>query len=430
MIVLLMCIISADTIGFYTDPVMYKTSIKLHDTTTNTITTQDFFYLEFNCEIPYAELHYQSAENIIFSNVIIPFKIVDQSKPDSLVDTLYRQFTIPSFSYAAKQQVSFLVQFGTYLPEGRFKYTLEMLSGDTKGTSEAIIDVNKDNFVMSDILLSSEITVDSTGDYLRKGDLRVIPRPSRSFDQRFANLCFYYELYDVASRSDTVAATYQILDNTGKTVRQVSRQIAKKFVSQAVNCGINIQGIEAGDYKLVITIADDSSHTLAQKEASFSISKPQRQQVSYEGMPYYHEVEYFLSANQYKEFKKMPKEGQKLFLDRFWQQHDYYAIVARFEYANEHYRFGGTEGYKTDRGRIYIKYGEPEEIDRPLALQHQEQRPYEHWQYSNGDQFIFVDTRGINQYLLVWTNAVDERSQPTMYKYLPSEKVEALGIIR
>jgi|GEM_PF-701353 len=430
MIALFLCIVSADTIGFYTDPVMYKTSIKLEDTTTNTITTEDFFYLEFNCEIPYGELHYQSAENIIFSNVIIPFKIVDQSKPDSLVDTLYRQFTIPSFSYAAKQQVSFLVQFGTYLPEGRFKYTLEMLSGDKKGVAEAIIEVIRDNFTMSDILLSSEIAVDTTGDYLRKGDLRVIPRPSHSFDQRFTNLCFYYELYDMGSHSDTVAATYQIMDRSEKIVRQVSRQIEKRFMSQAVNCGISIQGIEAGDYKLIVTITDDESQTLAQKETPFSIFQPQRQQVSYEGMPYYREIEYFVSKGQYKEFKKMPEQGQKLFLDRFWQQHDYYAIVTRFEYANEHYRFGDTQGYRTDRGRIYVKYGEPEEIDRPLALQHQEQRPYEHWQYSNGEQFIFVDTRGINEYLLVWTNAIDERSQPTLYKYLPTDKVESLGIIR
>jgi GWxTD domain-containing protein len=430
MIALLLCIVSADNIGFYTDPVVYKTSIGLEDTTTNKVTIKDFFYVEFNCEIPYGELHYQSAENIVFANVVIPFKIVDQSRPDSLVDTLYRQFTIPSFSYAAKQQVSFLVQFGTYLPEGRFKYTLEMLSGDKKGLSEAVIEIKKDNYTMSDILLSSEISIDTLGDYLRKGDLRVIPRPSHSFDQRFKNLCFYYELYDLPPGSDTLAATYSIMDSEGKIIRKISRQLIKTYASQAVNCGLSIQGIEAGDYKLVVTIADDKSETLVQKETPFNIARPQRQQISYEGMPYYRDIEYFLSTGQYKEFKKMPEEGQKMFLDRFWQTHDYYTIAARFEYANEHYKFGNKMGCKTDRGRIYIKYGEPDEIDRPLALQHEEQRPYEHWQYVNGDQFIFVDTRGINDYLLVWTNALDERSQPTLYKYLPSEKVESLGITR
>jgi GWxTD domain-containing protein len=430
MITLLLFLVSADTIEFYTDPIIYKTSIKLEDTTTHTFTTQDFFYAEFNCEIPYQELHYQSAENMIFANVVIPFKVVDQNRPDSLIDTLYRQFTIPSFSYAAKQQISFLVQFGTYLPEGDFRYALEMLSGEKKGINEAILQIRKENYAMSDILLSSEITIDTLGDYLRKGNLRVIPRPSGSFDQRFKNLCFYYELYDAASHSDTLFAEYTIVDKNGKIVRKVSRPIKKVYLAQSVNCGINIENIESGEYKLVVTIADAESAVLAQKEAPFRIARAERESVSYEGMPYYREIEFFLSPAQYKEFKNLPEAGKKMFLDKFWRTYDYYTITARFEYAHEHYRYGDTPGHKTDRGRIYVKYGEPDEIERPSPMLRQEQRPYELWQYSNGEQFIFVDTRGVSEYLLVWTNAIDERSQPTLYKYLPDEKVESLGIIR
>jgi GWxTD domain-containing protein len=430
MIVLLVFLVSTDTIQFYTDPVIYKTNVKLEDTTTHTFTVQDFYYVEFNCEVPYQELHYQSAENIIFANVIIPFKLIDQGRPDSLVDTLYRQFTIPSFSYAAKQQVSFLVQFGTYVPEGTFRYVLEMLSGEKTGMTDSVLEIKKENYAISDILLSSEITIDTLGDYLRKGDLRIIPRPSGTFDQRFKNLCFYYELYDVTSPSDTLYAEYTVLDKNGDIARKVSRSIEKVFSAQSANCGINIENIEAGEYKLVVTIADDARAVVAQKEALFRIARPQKQAVSYEGMPYYQEIEPFLSPAQYREFRNLPEEGKKMFLERFWRTYDYNTIAARFDYADIHYRFGNTPGHKTDRGRIYVKYGEPDEIELPTPLQHQEQRPYEHWHYLNGEQFIFVDTRGINEYLLVWTNAIDERSQPTLYKYLPDEKVESLGIIR
>ncbi|MGD8979289.1 MAG: GWxTD domain-containing protein [candidate division WOR-3 bacterium] len=430
MIPLLLLLVATDGIEFYNDPIIYKTSIKLEDTITHTFTTQDFYYIEFNCEIPYQELHYQSAEDIIFTNVVIPFKIIDQSRPDSLVDTLYRQFTIPSFSQAAKQQISFLVQFGTYLPEGDFRYKLEMLSGEKRGVDEAVLEIRHEDYPMSDILLSSEITVDTTGDYLRKGNLRVVPRPSRIFDQRFKNLCFYYELYDIASAPDTIHAEYTVIDQDDSVVRKVTRTIEKVHLAQAVNCGINIENIASGKYRLVVKIADMDLNILAEKEIPFQIARAERHEVSFEGMPYYHEIELFLSAAQYREFKNLPEEGQKMFLDRFWRTYDYHTIAARFEYVNKHYRFGDTPGHKTDRGRIYVKYGEPDEIERPTPLQHQEQRPYEHWQYLNGEQFIFVDTRGINEYILVWTNALDERSQPTLYKYLPAEKVESLGIIR
>ena len=424
MIGFLLCLVSADMIEFYTDPVIYKTTIKLEDTVAQTSTTEDFFYVEFNCEIPYQELHYQSAENIIFSNAIIPFKIVDQNRPDSLIDTLYRQFTIPSFSHAAKQQVSFLVQFGTYLSEGTFDYAIEILSGDKKGTHEAVLEIKPEDYTMSDILLSSEISLDTLGDYLRKGNLKVVPRPSHSFDQRFNNLCFYYELYDLPSRSDSLYALYEVIDNEGRTVRKVSRAMEKLFHAQSVNCGINIQSFQSGEYRLLVTITDDGTTVLAKRETAFTIAKTQRQAVSYEGLPYYREIEYFLSPKQYKEFLNLPEEGKKAFLDRFWRTYDYFAIAERFDYVNDHYKFGDTPGYKTDRGRIYVKYGEPDQIEKPLPLQHQEQRPYEHWQYPNGEQFIFVDTRGINDYILVWTNCLEERSQPTLYKYLPDELMD------
>lgn len=427
MITLLIILLSASNIEFFTDPVIYKTTIEIEDTVAQTTATQDVFYVEFNCEIPYDELHYQSAENIIFTNVIMPFKVLDLQHPDSLVDTVYRQFTLPSFSYAAKQQVSFVVQFGTYLPEGKFKYQIEVLSGEKRGTAEAVLEIDKEDYGMSDILLASEIAVDTVGDYLIKGNLRVIPRPSRSYDMRFKNLCFYYELYEITPEADTLTATYQVLDSEGKTYRKISRSIEKLFPAQAMNCGINIESFDPGAYSLVVTISDDRSNVVAQKQVAFTITRPQRKKISYEGMPYYDQVQYFLSSSAYREFQSLPDEGKKLFLDRFWQTYNYYEIADRFEYANQHYRHGDTPGNQTDRGRIYIKYGPPDEIDLPLPMELEESRPYEHWQYPNGDQFIFVDIHGTNDYVLVWTDALDERSQPTLYRYLPPDKA---GLVR
>jgi GWxTD domain-containing protein len=422
MIISICLLIATSGIEFHTDPVVYRTTLEIEDTINHTIETEEIFYAEFNCEIPYQELDYESAEDIIYANVIIPFKIRDLTRLDSLVDTLYRQFTLPSFSYAAKQRVSFIVQFGTYLTEGTFNYFIEILSGDKRGISEAALEITDEDYGMSDILLSSEITVDTAGTYLKKGNLRVIPRPSHSFDERFENLCFYYELYDVVPTYDTVTATYLILNREGKIVRKISRPIDKIFPSQAANCGFNVLGFEPGEYDLLISIEDDESNVLAQKETRFKISRAQRMEVSYEGMPYYDEIEYLVGHHAYDEFKHLPEEGKKRFLDKFWQKYDYYEIAERFEYADEQYRYGGKPGSKTDRGRIYIKRGEPDQIDRPQPLQLQESRPYEHWQYLNGDDYIFVDIAGTNNYVLVWTNDLDEQSQPTLYKYLPPEK--------
>ncbi|MBE0431838.1 GWxTD domain-containing protein [candidate division WOR-3 bacterium] len=142
-------------------------------------------------------------------------------------------------------------------------------------------------------------------------------------------------------------------------------------------------------------------------------------------MPFYDEIEYFLDPRDYNKFKQLPGDGKKAYLERFWRTHNYNEIAERFEYADEHYRLGDTPGRKTDRGRIHVKYGQPDEIEFPLPLQLHESKPYEHWQYVNGQQFVFVDIRGVNDYVLVWTNAIGERSQPTLYKYLPPGIIDA-----
>lgn len=422
---LLALLLSAGDIRFFADPVVYREHIELEDTVEHTLTTEEVYYIEFNCEIPYQELQYQSAEKIIYANAVMPFALIDLDHADSLIDTLYRQFTIPSFSYAAKEQLSFLVQFGTYATEGRFKYRIELLSGAKRGISEDELEITRERYTLSDINLASEITIDTAGDNLRKGNLRVIPRPSRLFDSRFRHLFFYYEIYDITPDNDTLTAVYTVTDGEGKTIRKVTRKIEKAFTSQAVDCGIDIQNIPAGEYRLAVAIEDNHANPIAEKATWFRIADTKQREVSFEGMPFYDEIEYFLDPRDYNKFKQLPGDGKKAYLERFWRTHNYNEIAERFEYADEHYRLGDTPGRKTDRGRIHVKYGQPDEIEFPLPLQLHESKPYEHWQYVNGQQFVFVDIRGVNDYVLVWTNAIGERSQPTLYKYLPPGIIDA-----
>jgi hypothetical protein len=60
------------------------------------------------------------------------------------------------------------------------------------------------------------------------------------------------------------------------------------------------------------------------------------------------------------------------------------------------------DGWKTDRGRVYILYGEPDEIRRYPSTQNS--RPYETWLYrqlENGVEFDFIDRSGFGDYVLV-----------------------------
>ncbi len=407
------------SLNFYVDPVVYRTSVIFQDSSLST--RGELFYLEFNCAIPYQELAYEEIDSTITAKSRIHFKLINLQKTDSLIDTLSRQFVIPSFSQAARERLKFIVQFGLYIPEGEYEYSITITSGAASGFVKRAIAVERENYKISDLLLASEITRDTTGDYLTKGNLRIVPLPNHLFEGHKKNLYVYYEVYDIIPDTTELQITYLILNAEGKPIRKISRRLEKKYPTQAVNFGINIESIPDGHYLFQIVVFDSSSNSLTKKEVPFAIKRPAKREIAIEDLPYYQEIEYFVTPREYKYFTSLNEEGKALYLKKFWERHNYAEIAPRFEYADAHYSEGTRPGFKTDRGRIYIKFGIPDEIEKS-TVGDEESRPFEHWQYYNGLEFIFVDIRGTGEFTLIWTNAPDEKNQPTLYNYLPSSK--------
>jgi GWxTD domain-containing protein len=406
----LILFLAVEDIKFYCDPVVYRSSLA------------GAYYVEFNCDIPHQELHYETTADTIAAQATIIFKLLDITRRDSLLDTLYRRFTVPSFAQATREQMSFIVQFGLHVPDGDFGYTIEILSGEKRGMISRELKVTPADYGMSDILLARSIAFDTVESYLRKGNLLVVPQPSHIFNDRYKNLFVYYELYELAA-GDSVRLSYTIVDSTGKVIRRVPRTREYSGPKASVNFGLDIQSLTHGQYRLVVEVGDPGTDGWRHKEITFFIEKAVSREATMVALPYYQEIEYFISSEEYASFRKLPEEGRAIFLEKFWKTHDYTMIAERFDHVKDLYREGDKPGYRTDRGRIYIKYGEPDEIERS-TMEYYEARPYEHWHYFSGAQFFFLDIRGTNEYTLVWTNVSGEQSQPTLYKYLPSNKLD------
>ena len=78
-----------------------------------------------------------------------------------------------------------------------------------------------------------------------------------------------------------------------------------------------------------------------------------------------------------------------------------------------------VEGWQTDRGRVYILYGEPDQYERrPVGAS---ENPYEIWYYNDlqgGVEFDFVDMTGFGDYKLVNSTMRDELSDPNWRNYI------------
>ena len=85
------------------------------------------------------------------------------------------------------------------------------------------------------------------------------------------------------------------------------------------------------------------------------------------------EVPYIITDDERAAFKKLSTDDEReQFVEQFWERRnpnpgspenefkeEYYRRIA---YTNEHYA-SGIPGWKTDRGRIYIMYGPPDEVE-------------------------------------------------------------------
>lgn len=388
------------------------------------IAERGYFYLEFEIEIPYQELTYREENNLILADIRLVFKLASQERPDSLTDTLFYRYSIPSFAEAVRQEPTFTDQFGLFIPAGRYEYEITITSGNNTGAIRVPYEINAGDYEhASGLLVASRITADTTGGYFNKGGLKVYPRPCKIFNDLNPNLFAYLELYDLKAR--TIHISYEILNRTGRVLRRAPQLVQPQSDYQSVNFGFNTLGIAAGDYRFQATIADSAAGMFITRSTEVQIARKESRPVTFEGQPYYEEIEYFVSERKYREFQKMNPEGRALFLKKIWQELDYPIIARRFEDADSMFREGRLAGHKTDRGRIYVKFGPPDEVKR-MTMEQKESRPFEHWVYYNGTHFVFVDIRSTHEYTLVWTNERQEKKQPSLYKFLPDNIYQAI----
>ncbi len=137
------------------------------------------------------------------------------------------------------------------------------------------------------------------------------------------------------------------------------------------------------------------------------------------------DVVYIITDEEKRAFKQLKTdEERQSFVEQFWLRRDPTPDTEENEYKEEHYRriayandhyASGIPGWKTDRGRIYIAYGAPDEIDshpsggsyeRPIEEGGGETStyPFEDWRYRYidgvGTNVIieFVDTTMSGEY--------------------------------
>ena len=293
--------------------------------------------------------------------------------------------------------------------------------------------------VLSDVELASSIRQGTKGGLFYKNTLDVIPNVGGVYteDQK---VYFYSEAYNLLGGGDTsdYYLRSNVYDAVGKEI--MSRERPKKRVSEStvIVDQFAVKSMRTGTYTLVLSLLDSGRTARSSSGRKFfvynptlgvdssllasSTSLPMPQYMSMDESELDREFDwtrYTAIDDEKSQYGKLGKtkdaktpadvkaivDAKRKFLSDFWRHREpglREEYLARVAYANVNYRVLSRDGFRTDRGRVHIMYGMPDDFER--HPNETETRPYEIWSYNNiqgGVIFVFVLRNTAGDYELV-----------------------------
>lgn len=341
------------------------------------------------------------------------------------------------------------------LPDG--DYTVELKVKDTNDSSgfaeanQALkVQFDRTKISLSDIEFVQDYTPTSARNIYSKNGYDIRPLAVNYFPGSLNKVTFYNEIYNAkeAVGADDILIMYSIkLAQSGAVANELFRFTRQKASSiNILFSEFDINDLPTGKYMLDVQVKNRKNEILAEQTAFFQrvnknsvfglssiamidISNKFVKFMPGDSMNYYlkclmpraemYERDYILRALQTKDTLLM-----KQFFYNFWVARNnidpynewlsYKHLVDAVDY---NYSTPVAHGWETDRGRVYLQYGPPNQIDgndrEPGAY------PYEIWQYYklNNDQsnvkFVFCNSDLVsNDYKLIHSDARGELSDP------------------
>jgi GWxTD domain-containing protein len=284
---------------------------------------------------------------------------------------------------------------------------------------------------------------------LRKGEVIIDAAVRPLLTPTQAALGYYLEWYGRGLAAETLAVSVRVLKDDGTAlVTTPSQQVPFEAAGGVTRAMVDLAGLPPGDYEFEVRVR--GTDTTVARRAPFRMGGFESVAVTappaadkFEAMSeaqldtLYAPLIYLMTSEETGIYPSLTVEGKRSFLRRFWTKRDptpgtprneeQESFYSRIGEANRRYREGGAAeipGWRTDRGRIFIKYGPPQEtLQRPQASS---TLPYEVWKYSRGRamKYVFMDLTQFGNYALIWTDDRREPSRPNWQSLLGPEAVQ------
>jgi GWxTD domain-containing protein len=360
------------------------------------------------------------------------------------------------------------------LANGTYQLTVEISDAtDTtktkRYTTPLEMNFTNDQLAQSDIQLLAAVSpaTDESGIFVKNG-IEMEPLPFNFYGRGAKTMSFYHEIYHSDTQiGEPFVVSYRIdklINGEGNTILIGHKRQDPASVNPIL-LQMDISEVPSGNYQLVVDIRDRERKLISSRSTLFQRSNPLMDAVELEAAlaeinleeEFVNELDTAELAYSLKAILPIVPQkdtemidyilrgdsinAQRMYLYRFWAnenranpQQEYLAYMEVAKAVDQMYQSGFRNGFETDRGYTYLKYGRPNDMIRnesePSAP------PYEIWSYNridrtrqNNVRFIFYNPSLVaDDFILLHSDVIGERQNPQwqleLYRDAPGEHPE------
>ncbi len=407
----------------------------------------------------------------------LTYKMIDSIQQQAAVDVLmlvkqgeniiqYEKYTLNG--PISKKQPDFLDLKRFVLPKGKYELEVKVQDSNkpealTEFNSEFSLDFSDELLEQSDIQLLASFKEAKEENIFVKSGVQLEPLAFNFYNKRANRLIFYNEIYnaDKAINQDYLVSytvTEVVNDKLLKPI-SIGHKRKKAEAITALLLQTDITDLKSGNYELVVEVRNRENELLSHKKVRFQRSNPYLQienepvtekeiedefvhKLSPEQLTYsLRAIAVILNDADGENINEMIRsqniEAQRIYLFTYWAQQNpvkpygaYLEYMAVAQAIDEAFDSGFGYGFETDRGYVYMKYGQPSDIvsdsNDPSAP------PYEVWSYNEFPmtnqglvKFIFYNpSLSPGNYVMLHSTARGEINNPSwlkeMYRSVPN----------
>jgi len=351
--------------------------------------------------VPYTELQWVKLAHGYGTGAEFAVVFEPRSRGRSYGDAWVRRIAVPSFESTRSPTAALLEKRAFALPAAQYDIRVSLEDLDAQEGSSArgriaVPDYSRVPVGFADLELG---VADSA--------MGFSPAPTRRLGRNVTRLAARAVLFDrrPGDWPRRYSFRYRIRDEHGEELVSGVQEATVQRSAEPVVIRPAGTDLFLGSYVFELELVEGKSRWRVERSFEVEESGPPRGR-EFERM--LEPLSYIAEAGEIDQLRSLAPEQQGQGWEEFWRRRDptpetvrneaMLEFFRRVRYAEEHFQ-GYGPGWRSDMGRIYIRYGPPDQVEtRPATVQTPQQ---EIWYYNRPyRRLVFEDREGFGRYVL------------------------------